>query len=121
MRRIAQLLPRQVTAAMDVRDGVLAASLSKTRKVCGKPNCKCARGEKHAVYQLSWTENGRRRSTHIRPDELARVRAAVERYRHLRQCRAELLKLASEAASLIDTLVEALRVRPPDKSKGRRG
>lgn len=105
---------------MGIRAEVLAASLSKTHKVCGKPNCKCARGDKHVVYQLSWTEKGRRRSTHIRPDELATVRAAVERYRHIRQCRAELLKLAAQAASLMDALVEALRVTPPDKSGGRR-
>ena len=105
---------------MGVRGEVLAASLSKTHKVCGKPNCKCALGDKHEVYQLSWTENGRRRSTHIRQDELAKVRAAVERYRQLRQCRSELLKLASEAASLMDALVEALRVPPPDKGGDRR-
>ena len=120
-RRIAQQLPRQIERVLGVRAEVLAASLSNTHKVCGKPNCKCARGDKHEVYQLSWTENGRRRSTHIRRDELARVHAAVERYRRLRQCRAELLKLASEAASLMDALVEALRVQPPDKSGGRRG
>ena len=120
LRRIAEQLPRQLEQAMGVRGEVLAASLSKTRKVCGKPNCKCARGDKHLVYQLSWTENGRRRSTHIRPDELARVRAAVEHYRCLRQCRAELLKLAAEGASLMDALVAALQVAPPDKSGGRR-
>jgi uncharacterized protein YjiS (DUF1127 family) len=118
LHRIAQHLPKYVEAAMGVRGDVLAASLSKTRKICGKPNCKCARGEKHEVYQLSWTDNGQRRSTHIRRDELARVRAAVEQYRQLRKSRAELLKLATEAASLMDALVEALRVAPPDKSGG---
>ena len=120
LRRIAEKLPRQLEQAMGVRGDVLAASLSKTRKICGKPNCKCARGDKHLVYQLSWTENGRRRSTHIRPDELARVRAAVEHYRHLRQRRAELLRLSAEAAALMDALVAALRVAPPDKSGSRR-
>ena len=120
LRRIAEQLPKRVDAALGVRGELMAASLSKTHKVCGKPNCKCARGDKHEVYQLSWTENGRRRSTHIRRDELAKVRAAVERYRRLRQSRAELLKLASEAASLMDALVEALRVPPPAKGGGRR-
>ena len=120
LRRIAEQLPKSVDAAFGVRAEVMAASLSKTHKVCGKPNCKCAHGEKHEVFQLSWTENGRRRSTHIRRDELAGVRVAVERYRRLRQSRAELLKLASEAASLMDALVEALRVPPPDKGGGRR-
>ncbi len=105
---------------MNVRAEVMAASLSKTSKVCGKPNCKCARGDKHEVYQLSWTENGKRRCTHIRRDELDRVRSAVERYKRLRQSRAELLKLASDAGSLMDNLVEALRVAPPDKGGRRR-
>lgn len=118
--RIAQRLPNIVKAVMAVRGDVLAASLSKTRKVCGKPNCKCTRGEKHEVYQLCWVENGRRRCCHIRKDELARVRAAVERYRRLTRCRAELRKLVSEAASLIDALVLAQRVEPPVKSEGRR-
>jgi hypothetical protein len=120
LRRIAQQLPGLIEGALGVRAEVLPASLSKTYKVCGKPNCKCARGEKHEVYQLSWTEDGRRRSTHIRQDEVDKVRATVERYRHLRRCRAELLRLASEAASLLDALVEALRVPPPDKSGGSR-
>lgn len=118
LRRIAEQLAKRVESARGVRAEVMPASLSKTYKICGKPNCKCARGDKHEVYQLSWVEAGRRRSTHIRRDELARVRAAVERYRHLRQDRAEVLKLAAEAASLIDALVEVLRVPPPDKSGG---
>ena len=120
LRRIAEQLPKRVGSALNVRGEVMAASLSKTSKICGKPNCKCARGDKHEVYQLSWTENGKRRSTHIRRDELDRVRSAVERYKRLRQSRAELLKLASDAASLMDNLVEALRVVPPDKGGRRR-
>ncbi len=118
--RIAEQLPKRIGSALNVRGEVMAASLSKTSKVCGKPNCKCARGDKHEVYQLSWTENGKRRSTHIRRDELDRVRSAVKRYKRLRQSRAELLKLASEAASLMDNLVEALQVAPPDKGGRRR-
>jgi len=117
LRRIARQVPELIEAAMGVRGDVLPASLSETHKVCGKPNCKCARGDKHVVHQLSWTEDGRRRSTHVRKDELAKVCAAVNRYRRLRQCRAELLQLAAEAAALMDALVEALRVSPPEKSK----
>lgn len=119
LRRIAEQLPRSIEQALGVRGDVMPASLSKTSKICGNPNCKCARGEKHAVYQLSWTEDGRRRSAHVRKGELAKVRAAVEQYRRLRQSRAELRKLAFEAASLMDALAEALRVEPPEKAGGR--
>lgn len=119
LRRLAQRSSDVTAEAMMVRKEVMAASLSQTYKICGKPNCKCARGEKHIVYQLCWTEHdGRRRSTHVRADELVKIQAAVGRYRHLRQCRAELLKNASEQAALIDAIVEALRIPPPDKSGG---
>ena len=90
------------------RSGVVLDSSESNYKVCGKPNCKCARGEKHVVYQLSWTADGRQRSAHIRAGELAGIQAAVGRYRHLRKRRAELLKIASEGAALIDALSEAI-------------
>jgi hypothetical protein len=112
--QLAQRLPKVLHQAIAMRGEVLAASLSKTHKICGKPNCKCARGDKHVVYQLSWTENGRRRSAHIRASDLLKLQAAVDRYRQLRQCRADLLKMASEGAALIDVLVEALGIPPPD-------
>lgn len=105
---------------MSVRGDVLPASLSKTSKSCGNPNCRCAQGDKHVVYQLSWTENGQRRSAHVRKGELARVRAAVEQYTQLRQARAELLKLAAEAAAQMDVLVEALRIALPERRGNRR-
>jgi hypothetical protein len=114
LRQLLLRLPKVIQDAMRVRGEVLAASLSKTQKVCGKPNCKCALGDKHVVYQLSWTDNGRRRSAHIRAGDLLRLQDAVDRYRQLRQCRADLLKIASEGAALIDIMVEALSVPPPD-------
>lgn len=120
---LKQLESRFSTAlneALGVRNEVLAASLSKTHKICGKPNCKCARGDKHVVYQLSWTEDGKRRCAHIRTSELSKIQAAVARYRHLRQRRAELLKSASEGAALIDALIESLSIPLPDKRRGNR-
>jgi hypothetical protein len=122
LRRLAQRLPQLVEAAMGVRGEVMAGSVSRTSKVCGKPNCKCARGEKHVVYQISWSdEGGKRHSAHIRADEIAKIKAGVSRYRHLRQCRAELLKAASEGAKLIDALVEELSIPAPKKGRGAPG
>jgi len=117
LRRIAEQLAKRVESARSVRGEVMAASLSRTYKICGQPNCKCARGEKHEVYQLSWVEDGRRRSTHIRQDELPRVRAAVERYKHLRHDRAEMVKLAAEAASSLEAASGRL-LEPPDLHVG---
>jgi len=119
LSRIAEKFPQRIKEAMGVRGEILVGSFSKTHKICGNPNCKCARGEKHEVYQLSWTEGGKRRCIHVKRNEITAVRAAVQRYRKLRRCRAELLKLASEAAAQIDKLVEALGVSHPGKDRGR--
>lgn len=121
LRRIAVLLPARIEAAMQVRGEVMPASLSKTHKVCGNPNCKCARGDKHVVYQLSWTDDGGRRCAHVKRVDLDRVRAAVERYRQLKRSRAELLKLAAQAASMMDEIADALRVSLPDRKGERHG
>lgn len=118
LKQLAEHFVETLHEAMGVRKEVLAASLSKTQKICGNPNCKCARGDKHIVYQLSWTEDGKRRCAHVRTGNLSKTQAAVARYRHLRKCRAELLKTASEGAALIDSLIEALGIPLPDRRQG---
>lgn len=101
------------------RGRLVRASLSETSKVCGKRSCCCARGEKHPVVQLSWVEAGRRRSAHVRAADLAALRPAVERYRTLRQARAQLARLSDETLALIDRLSELLS-EPPAQRRARR-
>ncbi len=38
----------------------IAAGLIKVARVCGKPNCKCTRGEKHESWYL-WDKRGRKK------------------------------------------------------------
>ena len=45
---------------------------------CGKPNCRCARGQGHLAYYRFWREGGRLRKCYVRRNELASVRAACE-------------------------------------------
>jgi len=54
-------------------------------KRCGKPNCKCARGELHgAYYYLFWQEGGRQRKAYIRREDEAAARAAYEERKRMR-------------------------------------
>jgi len=49
---------------------------------CGKPVCKCARGELHGPYYYRfWREGGRLRKVYVRPADLAVVRAACDEER----------------------------------------
>jgi hypothetical protein len=56
--------------------------LRAERKRCGRPNCRCARGELHGPYWYRrWREQGRQRRRYVAPGELPGVRAALARWR----------------------------------------
>jgi hypothetical protein len=44
---------------------------------CGKPTCRCARGDLHASWRLVWREHGRQHRRYVRAHELAGVRAVI--------------------------------------------
>ena len=62
----------------------LPGSLQSERKACGRPNCRCTRGELHGPYwSLRWREDGRLRRRYVRPSELERVQTAIDEWRRL--------------------------------------
>ncbi len=49
---------------------------------CGKPSCRCARGERHGPYYYRfWREDGRLRKRYVPAAEVAAVQAACEKRR----------------------------------------
>ena len=73
---------------------------------CGKPNCRCAAGEGHGPYHfLLWREGAIQRRRYVRREEVAAVRAALERRR--RQRAAERFAFMTDLALL--RRLEALR------------
>jgi len=61
----------------------LRATPTLRRQVCGKPNCKCQRGEKHAALVLTRSTDGKAEQRYIPKDQEATVRLWVERYRQI--------------------------------------
>lgn len=52
------------------------------RRRCGKPNCRCATGQRlHESTVLSYFRDGRNRTLMLAAGEVAAVRGAVARYR----------------------------------------
>ena len=50
---------------------------------CGKPSCKCARGELHGPYFYRfWRHGGRLQKTYVRKSEVAAITAACDNYRN---------------------------------------
>ena len=68
---------------------MVTGSLVEQYVTCGKPTCRCARGEKHGpLYYLYWKEAGRSRSLYVPREEVETLRAQLDTYR---QFQAELL------------------------------
>ena len=58
---------------------MIFGTLAERGRVCGKPTCRCARGEKHPAVQLAqWAGDGRTRSQHVPYAVVETVRAGVE-------------------------------------------
>lgn len=76
------------------------------------------RGVRHSATVLSWSESGKTRIRSLPMANRPRMRRLTENYRHLRQSRADLVKLHQQVLAAVDRLEQALRLPPP--SSGRR-
>lgn len=71
---------------------VLRGSLQERFRVCGKPKCRCARGEKHHALYLVFAEGKKLRQLYVPKEWEERVRLAVDNY----QTATETLRRLSE-------------------------
>jgi hypothetical protein len=123
-QRIAQLA-RERQAAERVflqRPPLLKGTLSEVQRTCGKPGCKCAKGDKHICYQLSASTEGRTRTRNVPRKDLTKVRRLTDDYRRFRQARATWVRLNGQIMELINQLEAARRVADfsdePRRQKG---
>jgi len=92
------------------REPLLPGSLYALRRKCGKPTCRCNRGELHESTVLSYRGQGRPRNISPPAEELPTLRAMTEHYRRCRQSRAKLLRWQRQVLDLVDAL-ETARVQ----------
>ena len=64
--------------------GLLRGSLSVRERVCGKPGCKCTRGEKHVSLYLVVSEGGKYRQLFVPKELESQVRSWVENHKRAR-------------------------------------
>lgn len=64
---------------------LMRGSLVERWRRCGRPNCACAQdpGKRHGGKFLTVQLHGRTHAVHIRPEDEARVRAALDAYSRL--------------------------------------
>ena len=79
---------------------MIRGSVVVQRRRCGTPSCRCADGQQlHESTVLSYSSGGRNKTVMLAPDESARVRAAVARYRDAQA------KLEEQGNAGLDALV----------------
>jgi len=59
---------------------ILRGSLITLTRRCGKPGCRCTRGELHTTRALSYSVAGVTKMLMLREEDLPRVHAALTRY-----------------------------------------
>jgi len=96
-------------------DPMVPGSFYLLRRKCGKPNCRCARGQLHATWVLTRSEQGRDRLYTVPPDQRARVRQWAAEYRRYQRARAVLVKRHLQLLALVDQMAEQRRRVWPEK------
>jgi len=90
---------------------LVRGTVYELKRKCGKPGCKCARGELHPRMVLSASEGGRTKIRAIPRGRLADVKIRGRRYQQFRRSRARLGEIHRKMLAILDEM-EAMRTEP---------
>jgi hypothetical protein len=100
---------------------VIKGTVYELKRRCGKPGCKCSRGELHGRMVLSASEGGKTRLRVVPRGFLVEVQAKVRRYQELRQVRARLGEIYRKMVTVMDEMEAMRREELPSQGKDRNG
>jgi hypothetical protein len=93
--------PTQVRRMLEARRArlaatgpILAATLTQVRKRCGQPACRCAHGEPHLAWRLTYKAHGKTRNVHVPLALLDEVRSWIQEHKRIKALLAEAHQLA---------------------------
>jgi hypothetical protein len=90
----------QLLRTLKIPAEALPGSLSLTYRRCGKPTCRCAQGEGHPSWSLTFMVGGEKRVEHIPSEWVEEVRRRVELGRHAKETLAEILAANAQLLAL---------------------
>ena len=85
---------------------LVAASLCRRAVRCGNPRCRCASGEKHASWCLTFKHQGKTHTVHVPRDLVEEVRQWVKEYQRTKQI---LAQISDQSVQIIRRYVGAQR------------
>lgn len=71
-----------------------------SRRRCGKPSCRCARGEPHEAWVLATKVGGKQTTRSLKGGRRKSVQRLAEDYRRYRQAQSMVRKLCGELTQL---------------------
>ena len=107
--RASGSLLRQMTKPTELIPG----SFYLMHRKCGKPSCRCARGQLHATYVLTRSEAGHHKLYCVPATQRARVRKLAAAWKRSQKARAKLHKLHAQLLAIADQIVQAQKVDWP--------
>ena len=99
---------RQIVEPFFSDKPVIKGSVYELKTKCGKPGCKCAKGQLHHRMVLSASEKGKTRLRAIPRGFLVEVQSKVRCYQELRRVRVRLIELHKKMLQVMDEM-EAIR------------
>jgi len=107
---------RQIVGPFFSDKPVIKGSAYELKTKCGKPGCKCAKGQLHSRMVLSASEKGKTRLRAIPHGFLVEVQTKVRCYQELRRARVRLVEVHKEILKVMDQM-EAMRREEMPASK----
>ena len=98
---------QQLQLLLAERGPFIRGSFVRQGNRCGKPSCRCARGELHERAVLYASEQGVHSGSYVPQAERTQVEERNARYQRFRKARAGLAKLEQQALLFADQLLEA--------------
>jgi hypothetical protein len=90
----------QLLRTLKIPPEALPGSLALTYRRCGKPTCRCAQGEGHPSWSLTFMVGGKKRVEHIPTEWVEQVRRRVELGRQAKEAVAEILAANAQLLAL---------------------
>jgi hypothetical protein len=98
---------------LSAQEPLTAGSFYLLRRKCGKPTCRCAWGQLHAVWVLTRSESGQHKLYTVPHEQRAEVRQLTRAWRRYQRARARLIKQTTTLLDLVDRLAQRQQVQWP--------
>ena len=85
---------------LQIPPDALPGSLALTHRRCGKPNCRCAHGESHPVWSLTFMVDGKKHVERIPDEWVEQIRPLVEQGREFKDGIAEIFAANAQLLAL---------------------